>query len=73
MKSKLTPQQIEMIGRLYKADEIHHGIIWWCNKTWKHPIDGRVCNALVRKSILKPVDGNPTLHVLDLSGMPGYE
>ena len=72
-KIKLTKAQREELPRLQVADEIHYGVIWYRKFTSRKKgslvmdtLDGRVCNALVKKGVLVPVEGERTLHKLNL-------
>jgi hypothetical protein len=76
---KLTSAQINLLRQLTninKTDvEIHYGVRWYHTFIFngKHRfvifLNGNVCNALVRKGILVPVEGSLTLHRLNPKGV----
>jgi hypothetical protein len=77
---KLTKAQKEELPRLMVADEIHQGVIWFRKFTHRRKgtlvmdaLDGRVCNALVKKGVLVAVESDLTRHTLHLEGVEGYE
>ena len=75
---KLTKAQRSELPHLQVADEIHTsaGGYWWRKFTSRRKgtamrdlLDGRVCNALLKKGVLVPVEGDKTLHTLNLEGV----
>lgn len=68
----LTPAQKKTIRQLKTLDSIHCGVNWWgwrlSKKTpgrrYSISLDGRVCNALIKKGALIPVEGSATQYQL---------
>jgi hypothetical protein len=71
---KFTKAQRAELPRLQVADEIRYGVYWYRKFTSRKKgslmmdmLDGRVCNALVKKGVLVKVEGDDrTLYTLQL-------